>query len=107
MYVTRLLSQYKKYPESLSLPPEGPNSGYLVIEDEEAETYCCFGLCKSLYHKSLPFPQNKILTTHTTGVNVDQFRDIIFIPVLHQPLSRNRYYAIEPDRKFGEHKGYV
>lgn len=107
MYVTRLLSHYRKNPASLSLPPEGPNSGYLVIQDEEAETYSCFGLCRSRYLNSLPFPQNKILTTHTLGVNTDYFRDIYFIPVLDQPLSRNRYYAIEPDGKAGNRKGYV
>ena len=40
MYVTRPRSMYKKSPSVLSLlPPEGPNCGILVIQDEEAEKY--------------------------------------------------------------------
>ncbi|KAK6116391.1 hypothetical protein DH2020_049853 [Rehmannia glutinosa] len=106
MYVTRPLSQLLKSPEVLTEPPEGPNSGYLVIQDEESETYSCFGCCKNRTLKDLPFPQNKELTvryTTSTGENTHVSLDPVFlIPVLNQPLSSNRYYAIVPH---GKHKG--
>lgn len=106
MYVTRPLSHYINNPESLSLPPEGPNSGYLVIQDEESEIYCCFGLCKNRDLIDLPFPQNKNLTTrYSSGSGENQhtsYHDVTFFPVLNQPLSRNQYYVIEPH---GKHKG--
>ncbi|XP_076933021.1 uncharacterized protein LOC143598766 [Bidens hawaiensis] len=106
MYVTRTLSHYKTSPEALYLPPEGPNSGYLVIQDEESETYSCFGLCKNLYLAGLPFPQNKILTTRYSSGSGEHhhvsYDEVVFIPVLNQPLSSNRYYAIKPH---GSHKG--
>ncbi|KAK5771613.1 uncharacterized protein LOC108463484 [Gossypium arboreum] len=108
MYVTRPLSMYKQFPSSLSLPPpEGPNSGILVILDEEAEPTCCFGLCKSHELDDLPFPQNKKIelqyTTGTSGENRHvHCNDVFFIPVLGQPLSSNRYYALQPR---GSHKG--
>ncbi|CAK9157332.1 unnamed protein product [Ilex paraguariensis] len=106
MYVTRPLSHYISFPESLSLPPEGPNSGYLVIQDEESETYTCFGLCKDRFLADLPFPQNKDLTLrYSSGAGENQSvsrDDVSFIPVLNLPLSSNRYYAIKPH---GNHKG--
>ncbi|XP_044489779.1 uncharacterized protein LOC123214112 [Mangifera indica] len=111
MYVTRPLSMYKKDPSALSLPPpEGPNSGILVILDEEAEPTCCFGLCKSDELKELPFPQNKNLKTRystTSGTGNGShthvhYHRVVFIPVLNLPLSSNRYYAIQPR---GSHKG--
>ncbi|XP_018843692.2 uncharacterized protein LOC109008150 [Juglans regia] len=107
MYVTRFLSDYQKDPSSLFLPPpEGPNSGVLVIQDEEAEPTCCFGLCKSHMITDLPFPQNKKLTLqYSTGSSenrsVENFYTAL-IPVLNQPLSSNRYYAIKTR---GRHKG--
>nr|XP_048319117.1 uncharacterized protein LOC107428260 [Ziziphus jujuba var. spinosa] len=103
MYVTRPLSLYRRSPESLSLPPpEGPNSGYLVILDEESEKTTCFGLCKDIYIRDLPFPQNKGLTiSFTTGQST--FQDgAVLIPVLNQPLSTNCYYVMS--RK-GKHTG--
>ncbi|KAK4834848.1 hypothetical protein QYF36_001345 [Acer negundo] len=103
MYVTRPLSVYKKFPEALqSLPPEGPNSGILVILDEEAEPTSCFGTCKSNQLPELPFPQNKNLkTTYTTSSGTGNgsstsYNKVVFIPVLNQPLSSNLYYAIQP-----------
>ncbi|KAL0327069.1 UNVERIFIED_CONTAM: hypothetical protein Sangu_1784900 [Sesamum angustifolium] len=106
MYVTRPLSQLLKFPESLAAPPEGPNSGFLVIQDQESETYSCFGCCKNRTLEDLPFPQNKELTvryTTSSGENTHVSLDPVFlIPVLNQPLSSNRYYAIVPHRK---HKG--
>lgn len=107
MYVTRPLSLYRRSPESLSLPPpEGPNSGYLVLFDEESETTTCFGLCKETYIKGLPFPQNRNLTinyTTSTGDGIDTDCDyVVLIPVLNQPLSSNRYYVM---RRKGRHEG--
>ncbi|XP_073304348.1 uncharacterized protein [Primulina huaijiensis] len=108
MYVTRPLSQLRRYPELVSEHPEGPNSGYLVVQDEEAETYCCFGLCKTHTLKELPFPQNKELTVqYTTGAGENQSTslDLVFlIPILNQPLYLNRYHAIVPH---GKRKGEV
>ncbi|KAJ7954017.1 DUF1262 family protein [Quillaja saponaria] len=106
MYVTRPLSLYKKEPAALSIPPpEGPYSGYLVIQDEEDAT-CCFGFCTETRIKHLPFPQNKDLTVSYTTSNGDSsttYRDkVIFIPALNQPLSSNRYYVI---RREGKHQG--
>ncbi|KAM7464404.1 hypothetical protein LguiA_032525 [Lonicera macranthoides] len=106
MYVTRPLSHLIRFPNSLSDLPEGPNSGYLVIKDEEAETYCCFGLCKNRDLVDLPFPQNKDLTIRywtQAGENSSvSYDDVLFIPLLNHPLSSNRYYAIKPH---GSHKG--
>ncbi|XAR55879.1 hypothetical protein NMG60_11036112 [Bertholletia excelsa] len=106
MYVTRRLSHFQRSPEALSSPPEGPNSGYLVIQDEESETTCCFGLCKDCYLRGLPFPQNKNLTVrYSSGSGENEYvsRDeATLIPVLNQPLSSNLYYAIKPH---GSHKG--
>ncbi|GAU20750.1 hypothetical protein TSUD_239440 [Trifolium subterraneum] len=63
MYAARLLSMYRRNPSALSdPPPSGPNSGYLVILDEEAQTYCCFGSCEDDEITDFPFPQNKNLT---------------------------------------------
>ncbi|XP_054824835.1 uncharacterized protein LOC129322562 [Prosopis cineraria] len=78
MYVTRPRSLYKRDPEALGHEPEGPNSGYLVLQDQDAETYGCFGLWKN-------------------GI-------VIFIPVLNQPLSSNRCYVI---RRKGRRQGEV
>ncbi|CAN4124684.1 unnamed protein product [Withania somnifera] len=78
MYETRPLSYYKKNPDVLLLPPEGPNSGYLVIQDEESETYCCCGLCKDYDILDLPLPQDKKLTVQyevSTGQSVNVSRD--------------------------------
>ena len=117
MYVTRPLSLYRRSPESLSLPPpDGPNSGYLVLFDEESETTTCFGLCKETYIKDLPFPQNKNLTiSYTTTSSTSSaagggsqtststdYDSVVLIPVLNQPLSSNRYYVM---RRKGTHKG--
>ncbi|KAK8667949.1 hypothetical protein V6N13_105422 [Hibiscus sabdariffa] len=91
---------YKHSPSLLSSPPqEGPNSGVLVILDEEAEPTCCFGTCKSSYLDELPFPQNKNIEV---VFSTDQTDHVVFIPVLGQPLSSNRYYALQSR---GSHKG--
>ncbi|KAK1389892.1 hypothetical protein POM88_018070 [Heracleum sosnowskyi] len=107
MYVTRFLSHYENNPESLSLPPEGPNSGYLVIQDEEAETSSWFGSSKNRYLKGLPLPYNNISTirTHFSANHGVYTRDVVFIPVINQPLSCNRYYAVLADGGLGKSKG--
>ncbi|XP_058114957.1 uncharacterized protein LOC131257977 [Magnolia sinica] len=69
MYVTWPLSLYLKFTEAALIPPpEGPNSGHLVVADEEseAEAMCCWGLCKDNKIQNLPFPQNKILRVRYT-----------------------------------------
>ncbi|WJX56821.1 hypothetical protein P8452_42444 [Trifolium repens] len=107
MYATRLLSMYKRNPSALSdPPPSGPNSGYLVIFDEEAQTYSCFGLCKDDNIRDFPFPQNKNLTIlYSTGSGENRSNrteEVMFLPVLNQPLSSNRYYVI---RRKGKNQG--
>ncbi|PPE02593.1 hypothetical protein GOBAR_DD00366 [Gossypium barbadense] len=77
----------------------GPNSGILVILDEEAEPTFCFELCKSHQLDSSPFPQNKKIELQYGN---DAGRYVAFIPVLGQPLSSNRYYALKAQ---GRHKG--
>lgn len=87
MHVTRPLSKYSSNPESLSIPLECPNSGYIVIPDKESEIYSCFGLFKEpcTYLDPLPFPQNKNLTIRIRKV----FYDVILFPVLinHCPAT--------------------
>ncbi|AES96324.1 hypothetical protein MtrunA17_Chr5g0414441 [Medicago truncatula] len=109
MYATRLLSMYKMNPSALSdPPPSGPNSSYLVILDEEAQTYCCFGLCKDHRIKNFPIPQNKEVTINYTSCIENMItreintysEEAMFIPVLNQPLSSNRYYVIRREGKY-------
>ncbi|CAA0822456.1 Protein of unknown function (DUF1262 [Striga hermonthica] len=104
MYVTRPLSQVLKSPKIGQ--PDGPNSGCLVIEDEESVTYSFFGLWRNRKLKFLPFPQDKELRvryTKTNGLTITVFEDHVFlIPVINQPLDSNRYYAIVPH---GSRKG--
>ncbi|KAL8161403.1 hypothetical protein V2J09_012892 [Rumex salicifolius] len=104
MYVTRPLSLYRHSPQLLSSSPlEGPNSGILVIQDEESTPNCCFGLSKACCTiVDLPFPQNKLLNVHYQAGQVALCDDVYLIPILNQPLSSNRYYAIKPH---GSHKG--
>ncbi|CAH8388860.1 unnamed protein product [Eruca vesicaria subsp. sativa] len=107
MYVTRHLSEYQKNSSNLSqLLPEGPNSGVLVIQDEESKPTCCFGSCYDGELKGLPFPQNaKLTVTYRTGGgnNRRSYHDpVLFIPVPGQPLSLNRYYVI---KRRGKHSG--
>lgn len=109
---------YKRNPSALSsAPPEGSNSGILIIQDEEVDLTCCFCCSKIDFVKDLPFPQNKNLTvsyttstanngpttgTGNNGQTINSTNQVIFIPVLNQPLSSNRYYVIE---RQGKHKG--
>ncbi|KAK7275139.1 hypothetical protein RIF29_16247 [Crotalaria pallida] len=91
MYVTRPLSMYKKDPSALTQPPQGPNSGYLVLMDEEARNRPIAGYEYKI--KQLPFPQNKNLSVDYV-TDDDAGDKVLFIPVLNQPLSSNRYYVI-------------
>lgn len=111
MYVTRPLSLYKNSPEALSLPPpEGPNSGILVIQDEQpkasSSSSSCFGFGELHELKELPFPQNtNIELFYRSGISVNRathYRHLAFIPVLGQPLSSNHYYLIHLN---GKHRG--
>lgn len=99
MYVTRPLSLYKKSEEALSLPPpEGPNSGVLVIQDNDLKPTSCFGLGEYHEVKGLPFPQNMNLELfYRSGISLNRTthkHNVVFIPVLNQPLSSNQYYVI-------------
>ncbi|KAH6820986.1 hypothetical protein C2S53_010587 [Perilla frutescens var. hirtella] len=102
MYVTRPLSQLLKSAELVATPPDGPNSGILVIQDEEFVTYSCFGCCKNTSLKALPFPQDKELTLtytrgsgHSTQVSLDP---LFFIPVLNHPLEAFTCSRIDEDK---------
>lgn len=91
MYVTRPLSLYYRDESALSIPnPEGPNSGYIVLCDAETENH--YGLQKDQRIRRLPLPQNRDLTIPTDNDNNDY--NLLFVPVLNQPLSANRYYLI-------------
>lgn len=62
MYVTKRLTEYQRNPSELTLQAEGPNSGVLVIQDEESQPKCCFGKCFDCDLNGLPFPQNARVT---------------------------------------------
>ncbi|CAL9179612.1 uncharacterized protein LOC135613087 [Musa acuminata AAA Group] len=99
MYTTRPLSVFKNSAGAAAIqppPPAGPNSGYLLLQDEGAEPNpsCCWGLCEDTRVRELPFPQNRILTiTYTEGTHTWQL-PALFIPVLDKSLSSNHYYVI-------------
>ncbi|KAL2904865.1 CTP synthase [Bienertia sinuspersici] len=109
MYCTRPLSLYKRAPEELSLPPEGPNSGYLVLQDENSTSNCNLGTCKDIYIKDLPLPQNKRLFIECLHEDFGDlpreyyvYNEVCLIPIINHPLSSNRYYAIKAEKR---HKG--
>ncbi|CAO2825472.1 unnamed protein product [Amaranthus hypochondriacus] len=107
MYVTRGLSLYRKDPSTLSLraPDYAPNTGVLVITDEESEEFdtFCWGGCDYKNIKNLPFPQNKFLSiVHSSEFREPSVTKVWFLPVVGEPLSAHRYYII---RAKGHHKG--
>ncbi|KAL1369931.1 uncharacterized protein [Arachis hypogaea] len=109
MYSTRPRSLLKKDVNALSEAPssEGPNSGFLVLQDEAAQSYGFFGLLKNRNISHFPFPQSKNLTVNTDSAVGDSgstgdYHEVMFVPVLNQPLSSNCYYVIW--RK-GKHQG--
>ncbi|CAO2169018.1 unnamed protein product [Urochloa humidicola] len=103
MYTTKPLSLFKSHPEASSRPPpEGRNSGYLVVkgpddDGDDGET-CCWGTCGGTRVRDLPFPQNRVLTVRYTehhGENSTTYSDaVVFVPVPDLPLSSNRYYPV-------------
>ncbi|XP_028803464.1 uncharacterized protein LOC114758574 [Neltuma alba] len=91
MYVTRPLSLYLNDEAALSLPPpEGPNSGYLVISDESEIRL------GNRRIKRLPFFQNRDFKVHDT-YEYESPRRVVFIPVMNRPLSDNCYYVMLTD----------
>ncbi|XP_010044325.2 uncharacterized protein LOC104433329 [Eucalyptus grandis] len=103
MYVTRPLSMYRQHPEALSeAPPAGPGSGYLVIQDEEAQNFRFLGLFKDGELYDFPFPQNKDLTLRNSDGEFTSHDEVFMIPVVGQPLSSNQYYVIQ---RRGKRKG--
>ncbi|CAN6448625.1 unnamed protein product [Victoria cruziana] len=115
MYVTRPLSLYKGNPEALEVsPPEGPYSGYLVIQDAEGEEASSdgnwlLGLFKDTTScRKLPFPQDKLLSVQYTSGSGEHSHTVtnktFFIPVLGRPLSSNLYYVVKAR---GKNKGLV
>ncbi|KZV18637.1 hypothetical protein F511_03531 [Dorcoceras hygrometricum] len=95
MYVTRPLSQLRKFPELVSESPEGPNSGYLVIQDEESETYSLLGLFKNHTLKELPFPQNKELTyTTSDSRSIRNVFYLFFFKVIFRALIQIELVAL-------------
>ncbi|KAJ3677509.1 hypothetical protein LUZ60_003233 [Juncus effusus] len=106
MYTTRLLSEFRANPlATQQRPHEAPGSGYLVVQEGETEDMdtCCTG-CTAPRVRDLPFPQNKILTIRyrTGGKNSTTYTEkVLFVPVMNQPLSMNRYYVVVAK---GKHK---
>uniref|UniRef100_A0A0E0LUY5 Uncharacterized protein n=1 Tax=Oryza punctata TaxID=4537 RepID=A0A0E0LUY5_ORYPU len=101
MYVTRPLSRYLDNPDAAAEPPpEGPGSGFLVVEDEaavEQEATVCCGLCRDPQVHTLPFPQSRRLDVGEDDV-------VVFVPVVGEPLSAGRYYVVQST---GHHAGKV
>jgi len=109
MYVTRPLSLYLNSPNAVTEPPpEGPNSGILVIEDAEAAAQATrwWGMVWTSRLFDTPFPQNRMIKVRYStgsGNNRHTYRDdAYFIPVINQPLSSNRYYVV---KAHGKHAG--
>ncbi|CAL4998619.1 unnamed protein product [Urochloa decumbens] len=102
MYATKPLSLFKSHPEAASRPPpEGRNSGYLVVkgpDDGGDNETCCWGTCGGTRVRDLPFPQNRILTVRYTehhGESSTTYADaVVFVPVPDLPLSSNRYCPV-------------
>ncbi|TVU06065.1 hypothetical protein EJB05_49257, partial [Eragrostis curvula] len=102
----------KSHPEeAFRPPPEGQNSGYLVVKgaddnDGEDGQTCCWGSCGGTRVWELPFPQNRVLTVrHSETEQETSFADaVVFVPVVDLPLSSNQYHAVIA---VGEHKGLV
>ncbi|KAL3835216.1 hypothetical protein ACJIZ3_009952 [Penstemon smallii] len=101
MYVTRRYSEISK--KSLAEVPEGPNLGFLLIIDVPAKVVpSCFGFCKrEVVISPVMIPNNYDLTVTSREIGYAR-KSIILIPVLNQPLSSNRFYAIAGE---GRYKG--
>ncbi|XP_052877376.1 uncharacterized protein LOC108471863 [Gossypium arboreum] len=104
MYVTRALSNYRRNAVELSAAAP-PHLGIMVLRGREgADADEGRGLFQNGYAKGLlkklPLPSNAMLI----NTDSDFGEYFYFIPVLHQPLSSNRYHVIHAD---GKYKGYV
>uniref|UniRef100_A0A0E0IBS4 Uncharacterized protein n=1 Tax=Oryza nivara TaxID=4536 RepID=A0A0E0IBS4_ORYNI len=116
------MSRYQDNPQAAAEPPpDGPGSGILVVEDEAAVERATrwWGLWLDRQVYDLPFPQSRKLkveyatarmdggsragTTHRTHTHT-YLDDVVFVPVVGQPLSSGRYYAV---RATGRHAGKV
>uniref|UniRef100_K3YKZ3 Uncharacterized protein n=1 Tax=Setaria italica TaxID=4555 RepID=K3YKZ3_SETIT len=109
MYATKPLSLFKSQPEaSLEPPPEGRNSGYLVVKGAVDEETRFWGLLPDRRVRELPFPQDRVLKVRYTvgaGENRSTHEEaVVFVPVPDQPLASNRYYAVIAK---GKRKGLV
>ncbi|KAJ3677508.1 hypothetical protein LUZ60_003232 [Juncus effusus] len=103
MYTTRRLSEFRAAPlATLQRPHEAPGSGYLVVQEGETEDMdmCCTG-CTGPRVRDLPFPQNKILTVRYSTGSITYEEKVLFVPVMNQPLSANRYCVVVAK---GKHK---
>jgi hypothetical protein len=109
MYLTKPLSLFKSQPEAaLEPPPEGRNSGYLVVKGAADEETRLWGLLADRRVRELPFPQDRVLKvqyTVSTGQSTATYQEsVVFVPVPDQPLASNRYYAVIAK---GKRKGLV
>ncbi|KAG2583814.1 uncharacterized protein LOC120712325 [Panicum virgatum] len=109
MYATKPLSLFKSQPEAASgPPPEGRNSGYLVVKGAADEETRFWGLFPDRRVRELPFPQNCVLKVQYTvgaGESSSTYEEaVVFVPVPDLPLSSNRYYAVIAK---GKRKGLV
>ncbi|XP_047046227.1 uncharacterized protein LOC124651130 [Lolium rigidum] len=112
MYATRPLSLLVSNPKAvLWPPPDGGNSGYLVVKDidddsDDEQVWCTGGVRSRSMVENLPFPQNRVFTVgHDDGDGENKAKDtVLFVPVLDQPLASNRYYPVIAS---GRRKGLV
>nr|CAB3480919.1 unnamed protein product [Digitaria exilis] len=109
MYATKPLSLFRSQPEVASgPPPEGRNSGYLIVKGAADEETRFWGLLPDRRVRELPFPQNCVLKARYTVTNGDTSSTheeaVVFVPVPDQPLASNRYYAVIAK---GKRKGLV
>nr|XP_010911367.1 uncharacterized protein LOC105037392 [Elaeis guineensis] len=103
MYTTRSLFVLKNSPGNGFQQPsvDGPNSGYLLLEEEEPDNTgapSCWRQREETQLRDLPFPQDSILTVKYSPQQGEKLKSksavVVFIPVINQPLSSNRYYVI-------------
>jgi hypothetical protein len=112
MYATWPLSLLLSNPEAvLWPPPDGGNSGYLVVKDidddsDDEQVWCTGGVRSRSLVENLPFPQNRVFTVgYDHGDGENKAKDtVLFVPVLDQPLASNRYYPVIAS---GRRKGLV
>ncbi|ERM99514.1 uncharacterized protein LOC18427549 [Amborella trichopoda] len=117
MYVTKPLSLFRQAGTGradgntlFDPPPEGPFSGYLVLQDIDEDSdmdACCWSCETDIRLKSTPFPQNKQIIVKFTErqgggkhSHTYTYRDpAYFIPALGEPLSSDLYYVVKAKGK--------